>query len=81
MFILVWKDKIIYWLGFWKRYKGYQASLQAINIILNMKEEDANSVRNILSLMLSNIDCGYKCDYNHYEPFEFVPKDGCFIHD
>ncbi len=80
-FIPVWKYQIIYWLGFWKRYKSYQETLSFVYaFLINLPEEsDEDILENIKILIRRDVDCGFECDYT--EPYEFVPEADCPIHN
>ncbi len=78
-FIPVWKYQIVYWLGFWQRYKNYQNTLIAINIVLNQKHSDAPDAITKIAEIIGDVDCGFVCGFT--EPYGFVPEADCPIHD
>lgn len=75
-FMPILKTSVVYWLGFWRRYKKYQEALALINNILrydNQYQIDG------ISGIINNIDCGFECAYT--KPYGFVPEASCPIHD
>ncbi len=74
----IWKYKIVYWLGFWKRYESYQDALGTIVEILDMDDESID-YKSANTGIVQCINCGFECDY--VELYGFVPEDGCPIHN
>lgn len=72
-----WKNKIVYWLGAWQRYKSHTESLAFINEILN-ENVQINKITEITAV-IQCVECGFEC--GHVEPYGFVPEDGCPIHN
>lgn len=81
-FIPVFKIWFNYWLGFWKRYKSYQATLHGISLVIHNLSNELNPVEMKLDSIreiLDKCDCGFECEY--VETYGFVPEAGCPIHD
>lgn len=78
-FIPMWKIKIGYWIGVWRREATFQEALVSINLTINNNDMTPGTRLKTIEDIIQNMNCGFEC--NFVEPYGFVPEAGCPIHD